>query len=572
MTLKSLLIKLVFSTALISGAAFADGRSIELSQIDKLLPNLPKNPSSISELADSVKKASDMDLVRARLIYKWIITNIQYDYATLVSYEIGAKGVLESTSWDQLAARILREKKGVCGDMSFLYWVAAKDAGLECESILGWFSMQDGELPNDAWQRGVPNHRWNAVKIDGSWRLLDCAAQEFLDPPDQMIRTHYPLVPYWQLMDYRRPAKTPTAPPLDYPGAASSGVRFITPVNCLNFTNRGPFEFELANPSGTPLSVAVSKGWETETVPAKAENKDGKTYVTVDFTGHDEKDYYTASVFTDKEPLYCFFIVLDSALGKDPCFWVSVSPGSVAEAQGAIATSTLKIQSFNKFESATAISVSGLPRGVTATLSTNPATPVADGNLTSTLVFTSSAFAARGTTNVTVTGTSGSMDQTVTVPLTVTSNITAQFALGTGLINGDVDFYGGVRYGLGGFLVGGKVPLCYGVAARLSYFGAVDSGSKVYYNYIGIHALGTLDLAWKDVLPNSAWAAPIDCYIGFGAGTYLYGDSSGSFQPTPDLMALVGVSWTITPTLTLNEEESYCGYGFSGGIGLLIAL
>ncbi len=350
MTLKSLLIKLVFSTALISGAAFADGRSIELSQIDKLLPNLPKNPSSISELADSVKKASDMDLVRARLIYKWIITNIQYDYATLVSYEIGAKGVLESTSWDQLAARILREKKGVCGDMSFLYWVAAKDAGLECESILGWFSMQDGELPNDAWQRGVPNHRWNAVKIDGSWRLLDCAAQEFLDPPDQMIRTHYPLVPYWQLMDYRRPAKTPTAPPLDYPGAASSGVRFITPVNCLNFTNRGPFEFELANPSGTPLSVAVSKGWETETVPAKAENKDGKTYVTVDFTGHDEKDYYTASVFTDKEPLYCFFIVLDSALGKDPCFWVSVSPGSVAEAQGAIATSTLKIQSFNKFE------------------------------------------------------------------------------------------------------------------------------------------------------------------------------------------------------------------------------
>jgi hypothetical protein len=104
-----------------------------------------------------------------------------------------------------------------------------------------------------------------------------------------------------------------------------------------------------------------------------------------------------------------------------PGFTVSASPSAVSVTQGSTANSTVTVTSVNGFNSATTLSASGLPSGVTAAFSTNPVTPPANGSATSTLTFTASATAATGTTNVTVTGTSGSLVQTTTIALTVTA-------------------------------------------------------------------------------------------------------------------------------------------------------
>jgi uncharacterized membrane protein len=104
-----------------------------------------------------------------------------------------------------------------------------------------------------------------------------------------------------------------------------------------------------------------------------------------------------------------------------PGFTVSASPSAVSVQQGTNATSTITVTSQNGFNSATTLSASGLPSGVTAAFSTNPVTPPANGSATSTLTFTASSTAPTGTTNVTVTGTSGSLVQTTTIALTVTA-------------------------------------------------------------------------------------------------------------------------------------------------------
>ncbi|HWY21778.1 MAG TPA: hypothetical protein VNX26_11195 [Candidatus Acidoferrum sp.] len=104
-----------------------------------------------------------------------------------------------------------------------------------------------------------------------------------------------------------------------------------------------------------------------------------------------------------------------------PGFTVSASPSAVSVQQGTNATSTITVTSQNGFNSATTLSASGLPSGVTAAFSTNPVTPPANGSATSTLTFTASSTATTGTTNVTVTGTSGSLVQTTTIALTVTA-------------------------------------------------------------------------------------------------------------------------------------------------------
>ncbi|MBZ5657018.1 MAG: hypothetical protein LAO56_17265 [Acidobacteriia bacterium] len=115
--------------------------------------------------------------------------------------------------------------------------------------------------------------------------------------------------------------------------------------------------------------------------------------------------------------------------GGTPGFSVSASPSAVAVVQGSTANSTVTVSSVNGFNSATTLSVSGLPTGVTAGFSTNPVTPPANGSATSTLTFTASSTATTGPATVTVTGTSGSLVQTVTITLTVTAAGGAQTAV-----------------------------------------------------------------------------------------------------------------------------------------------
>ncbi len=107
-----------------------------------------------------------------------------------------------------------------------------------------------------------------------------------------------------------------------------------------------------------------------------------------------------------------------------PGFTVSASPSAVSVTRGSTANNTITVTSQNGFNSATTLSASGLPAGVTAAFSTNPVTPPANGSATSTLTFTASSTATTGTSTVTVTGTSGSTTHTTTIALTVAAQST----------------------------------------------------------------------------------------------------------------------------------------------------
>ncbi len=101
-----------------------------------------------------------------------------------------------------------------------------------------------------------------------------------------------------------------------------------------------------------------------------------------------------------------------------PTFTLTPSPNTVSITQGGSATSTITITPLNGFTGTVTLSASGLPSGVTAGFSPNPATA------TSTLTLTASSTAATGTVTVTITGTSGSLTNTTTLSLTVNATVT----------------------------------------------------------------------------------------------------------------------------------------------------
>jgi len=94
-------------------------------------------------------------------------------------------------------------------------------------------------------------------------------------------------------------------------------------------------------------------------------------------------------------------------------FTLSASPNSLTVTQGSQGTSTITVTPINGFSGSATLSASGLPSGVTAGFSPNPA------NTTSTLTLTVGSGAAAGTSTVTVTGVSGTITQTTTLSLTV---------------------------------------------------------------------------------------------------------------------------------------------------------
>src|SRR3984957_1872035 len=112
-----------------------------------------------------------------------------------------------------------------------------------------------------------------------------------------------------------------------------------------------------------------------------------------------------------------------------PNFTIGASPTSLTVKQGSNGASTITITSQNSFSSATALTASGLPTGVTAVFSPTSVTPPANGSATSTLTLTASSTATIGAATVTVTGTSGTLTHSTTIALTVSSSTGAQTAV-----------------------------------------------------------------------------------------------------------------------------------------------
>lgn len=176
------------------------------AQIDEYVARTPASAEeSVNSLADYLIKPTGSDIEKARAIFSWIIHNIDFDMET---YDSGIYG-------DQRPAKVLKTRTAVCCGYSNLFNALAKRAGIESVTIDGYSRGRDYQV-GSTFSRN--DHTWNAVKIDGSWRLLDCIwgsgyidvgrkfirstrYHYFLTDPAAFIYDHFPQNPSWQLLD-----------------------------------------------------------------------------------------------------------------------------------------------------------------------------------------------------------------------------------------------------------------------------------------------------------------------------------------------------------------------------------
>ncbi|KAF1813738.1 hypothetical protein P152DRAFT_414095 [Eremomyces bilateralis CBS 781.70] len=182
-----------------------DFASCNLSLVDKtarFVANLPPMTNAASLVQGYICRPYRSDVQRLRAIFTWV--------AERIAWEEDFDGEIDTR-------RVIQSKRGCTEEIAVLVMEMCGAVGIHAEVVRGFLKAPGGELDIDMVAR--PNHWWNAVIVDGEWRLLDCALASptnprrsqyssagsqvaetwwFLTRPSELCYTHVPLLPEQQ--------------------------------------------------------------------------------------------------------------------------------------------------------------------------------------------------------------------------------------------------------------------------------------------------------------------------------------------------------------------------------------
>ncbi len=188
--LKTALLSLLFFVGL-----FTKAQVYNLDQVDNRMHEIPfQKTFSTKEIADFINQNFISEKNKVRAAYFWVAYNIAYnkDSANIINL-----GVLTQ---QQKINAALRRKKGVCENFAAIFNDICRQTGIN-SFIVDGYTKQHGRI-DDA------GHAWCAVKVEGVWLLCDptwdagvSITKYFLAMPEEMIQSHMPYDPMWQLLE-----------------------------------------------------------------------------------------------------------------------------------------------------------------------------------------------------------------------------------------------------------------------------------------------------------------------------------------------------------------------------------
>lgn len=120
-------------------------------------------PNDIAEAAKHVTEKGKTDEEKARLLYRWVGTRINYDWDKVRLYE-------EQRIWkEQTPADTFSTKSGVCIDFSRLYAVMARSVGLDVKVVTGLGYDGRGGYGPHAWNEVFLAEKKEWVPLDSAW-------------------------------------------------------------------------------------------------------------------------------------------------------------------------------------------------------------------------------------------------------------------------------------------------------------------------------------------------------------------------------------------------------------------
>lgn len=330
----SVVVFAVFLGFNISWAQISDFQEISFVKADSVaevylgveLTNLPKLSYNLTH-----PLASDVEKFRS--IYTWVSRNIANDISDYLinkkkreKYQNDAAAL---ESWNKEFAKesfrkMLKYKRTVCTGYAYLIKELAYLADIECVIVDGYGRTSGITEVN----RVLPNHSWNAVKLDGSWYLCDATWSSggmlpsvkffvpdyndgyFLADPQLFALSHYPLDQKWLLTEKEKAFEEFVNGPLVYKHAFSYYVMPITPAVMKNSVQKHDsmsFSFQLMDTAITEkITLEVARGNSARSyTPEIQTDKDG----TITFRhAFNSKGLYDVHLKVDNDYLVTYVV------------------------------------------------------------------------------------------------------------------------------------------------------------------------------------------------------------------------------------------------------------------------
>lgn len=196
---------------------FKKADNIALAYSKERLTNLPK-------LAQQLTQNLNTDAERFRAIYKWVCNNVSNNYSLYLRNKNKRykhkDDSLKLEQWNKkfnkkLFKKLLKQKTTICTGYAYLIKKLANLANIECHIVNGYGKTSTTTIAYNS----LPNHSWNAVKLNGKWYLCDATWASgkpnpktkqfkfsyndgfFLANPKLFAINHFPVEPQWWLLD-----------------------------------------------------------------------------------------------------------------------------------------------------------------------------------------------------------------------------------------------------------------------------------------------------------------------------------------------------------------------------------
>lgn len=305
---------------LISSGAYS-----QYEKVDAKVRSYPENFSDPQRLADRINTDFSTEEEKARAIFTWIATNIRYDMHAFYMNANNGVAFSYSTPEDKivkerefrlkLVKKTLRSGKAVCEGYASLFTYLCAMTGLDGVIIPGTSKSspeQIGKLPT------ARDHIWNAVKINGQWKLVDVTWGAgvvmtgtkkyvsyfndvyFCTDPDKFFLNHFPDDTRWLLTD--RSADEFAQLPFYYPEYLRSDYEINAENGIIPFPKNIAVRFNIRNlREGDRVSYMTSRDNTLDQLEVD-ENNNFVIYPSAKLAGY-------LTIFVNEKPLVSYKII-----------------------------------------------------------------------------------------------------------------------------------------------------------------------------------------------------------------------------------------------------------------------
>ncbi len=224
--MKTLQYILLFFVACQSHAQISDFNHIDFKNADSAaMACKDEGLTNLAELSFKLTSNLTTDVERFRAIYRWVCGNIANDYSLyLKNKRKRERFKTDSTKlkdWNndfrkRLFKKLLSDKKTICTGYAYVVKELCELAGLDCEIVQGYGRVSTTDIEN----LDLPNHSWNAIKLNNKWYLCDPTWASgipdpesnrftfqyndgfFLANPELFAVNHFPIEKRWWLLDH----------------------------------------------------------------------------------------------------------------------------------------------------------------------------------------------------------------------------------------------------------------------------------------------------------------------------------------------------------------------------------